>query len=314
LVGVARHHGARQDLARRALAAGCLLALALCAGAASGAPPRTLDAVIASCPTKREIAQFRRELSLTFEHDPSTARRCGMTLLRDRAYEALRVMRALTFTRPLPWTRRTLYDWLTHAVRGVRFRGDIDTSFCCSPARTIDVQAAYMDALSDPTYGWLDAHGGESLAALVAELVHEARHAQGKPHTCQAFDDATFSEAGAWGTEITYGLWLGLYAGSFVPLRYRDAALAGAQDDFAHICDLPRTSVAVALRGRSAVVRNDGGVALDHVWVATNVGVTRDVRKLAPQSSFVVALPRRATWARVAATTADPTPADNVAR
>ena len=241
-------------------------------------------------------------------------RRCGTTLLRERAYQALRVLKALRFSRPLPWTRRSLYDWFTHATKAVRFRGDIDTSFCCAPARTVNIEAAYMDALADPVRGWLDAKGGESLSALVADLVHEARHAEGKLHNCQAVDDATFAEAGAWGVEILYELWLGLYSTSFVPVRYRDAALAAAQDDFAHVCDVPRTSVSVALRGRSAVVRNDGGVPIAHIWLATNAGVTRDVKRLAPGGALTVTLPRRASWARVVGTTSDPVPADNVAR
>jgi hypothetical protein len=241
-----------------------------------------------------------------------------MTLLRERAYQALRVMKALRFSKRLPWTQRTLYGWFTHAVRGVRFRGDLDTSFCCEPARTIDIEAAYMDALDDPTRGWLDTGGADSLAGLVLEMVHEARHAEGKPHTCNAVDDATLAEGGAWSVEIMLDLWLGLYSTSFFDAhgqadRYRDAALRNAQESMDRICDLPMANVSVRLDGNTAIVRNGGGVPLLHVWVATNSGPPRDLRGVRAKSSVRLRLGSRPTWLRVVGTASDPTPADNVA-
>jgi hypothetical protein len=315
---VARHHHPRQDAARRALAAGCVLALAaLCAGSAGAAKPKTLDALIASCPSKAEVAAFNRDLRLSFENDPSEGQRCGMTLLRERAYQALRVMRDVRFTRGLPWTKRTLYGWFTQAVRGVRFRGDTDTSFCCDPARTVNVEAPFMDALADPNHGWLTSDDDESLSSLVVELVHEARHAEGKQHTCRALDDATLAESGAWSVETMYELWLGLYSTGFYDAsgwrdRYRSAAMRDAQTDMERICSLPIANVSVRRDGRIAVVRNDGGVALAHVWLATDSGPPHDLRDVAAHSTRRVRLPRRATWLRVVGTASDPHPADNV--
>jgi hypothetical protein len=237
-----------------------------------------------------------------------------MTLLRERGYQALRVLKALRFSRPLPWTDKQLYPWFRSAVRGVRFRGDSDTSFCCEPHGVVNIEALYMDALADPTHGWLDARGENSLAALVSDLVHEARHAEGKPHTCQAVDDATLAEGGAWNVEIMLEIWLGLYSTSFLSRAERDAALRDAQEDMAHVCALPRISVSVQLRGTRVLVRNAGGVALAQVWLATDAGVTRVLRAVPPRTTVAVQLPRRARWARVVATSADPLPADNVAR
>ena len=44
-----------------------------------------------------------------------------LTLLQARAYQVFRVMMAMRFSRPLPWTSKPLYDWFTLTVRGVRF-------------------------------------------------------------------------------------------------------------------------------------------------------------------------------------------------
>ena len=273
--------------------------------------------MITSCPSKAEIATFNRDLRLSFEHDPSEAQRCGMTVLRERAYQALRVMRDVRFTRRLPWTQRTLYSWFTRAVRGVRFRGDTDTSFCCDPARTIVIEAPYMDALADPDHGWLTRDDDPSLAALVVELVHEARHAEGKPHTCRALDDATLTEGGAWSVELMLELWLGMYSTGFYDAtgwrdRYRSAALRDAQEDMERICSLPVANVSVRRDGAVAVVRNDGGVALQHVWLATDVSPPYDLRGVRAHSTLRVRLTRRATWLRVVGMASDPRLGDNV--
>jgi hypothetical protein len=305
----------REQRGRAALLPVCfLLPLLLGAGASK---PETIDALIASCPSTAEIAQVNRDLRLSFENDPSEEQRCGMTLLRERAYQAFRAMRELRFTRRLPWTQRTLYGWFTNAVRGVRFRGDTDTSFCCDPARTIDIEAPFMDALADPGHGWLTRGGDGSLSELVVELVHEARHAEGFEHSCRALDDTSLAENGAWGVEIMLELWLGLYSTSFYDApgwrdRYRSAALRDAQADMDQICSLPVANVSVRRDGSVAVVRNEGGVPLAHVWLATDAGPPHDLQGVAAHSVRRVRLPRRATWLRVVGTASDPHPADNV--
>jgi hypothetical protein len=174
-----------------------------------------------------------------------------------------------------------------------------------------------MDALADPSHGWLTRDDDESLSGLLVELVHEARHAEGKVHTCRALDDTSLAESGAWTVEIMLELWLGLYSTGFYDApgwrdRYRSAALRDAQDDMERICSLPIANVSVRRDRRFAVVRNDGGVALAHVWLATDAGPPYDLRDVAPHSVRRVRLPRRATWLRVVGTAADPHPADNV--
>jgi hypothetical protein len=296
-----------------ALLAVCCLS---CTTAAQAQPPRTLDALTASCPSRAEIARLNKQLRISFEHDPSRARRCGMTLLRERAYQALRVMQSLRFDVPLPWTRQTLWGWFTNAVRGVRFRGDIDTSYCCAPPQTLNIEAQYMDALTGRARGWLDAHGDNSLAALVVDLVHEARHAEGPRHTCRAVDDATLEERGAWGAEISLELWLGLHSTSFFDApgareRYRDAALRNAQADMDHVCALPVADVSLRLDGATAVVVNNGGVTLARAWLATESG-NRALARVAPGIERRVTFARAPRWLRVVATASDPRPANNV--
>jgi hypothetical protein len=78
------------------------------------------------------------------------------------------------------------------------------------------------------------------------------------------------------------------------------------------ICSLPIANVSVRRDGRIAVVRNDGGVPLAHVWLASDAGPPQDLRDVAAHSTRRVRLPGRATWLRVVGTAADPRPGDNI--
>src|SRR5262249_17538185 len=107
--------------------------------AAADTATSPVDSLLAACPSAAEVAAVNGDLQLTFEGDPtagqlvctSAAGSADLTLLQRRVYGTLNAMKALSFSTPLPWTSNALYPWLVSAIDGIRFRNDIDTSFCC---------------------------------------------------------------------------------------------------------------------------------------------------------------------------------------
>src|SRR5919204_1081133 len=130
-----------------AIAAALLLAVPASARVTAGTSP--IEELVTSCPTAAQIADIDARLNVTFEADPTAGTNvCGTTRLRANVYRMLIAMQRLQFTKPLPWTSSTLWDWFTHAVTGVRFRDDIPYSFCCEPANTIDIRT--QTVVSEP--------------------------------------------------------------------------------------------------------------------------------------------------------------------
>jgi hypothetical protein len=201
----------------------------------------TIDDFFARCPTADEIAMVDGELSMSFEFplaserlfeanpdgsvdnepDPSAgqlvctaaAGSADLTAIQKRAYQSALVMRLLHFTQPLPWTDLQLYDWFVNAIDGLRFRDDIEFSFCCDPTGVINIQVrenaylAFSDRFMDPSYA-----GG--LVYTMILYIHEARHNEGFGHTCPSGDgnDKTVAEMGAWAVQYYTMLWLAQYS------------------------------------------------------------------------------------------------------
>jgi hypothetical protein len=94
-----------------------------------------------------------------------------LTLLQAQVYRVLTIMRRLTFDSALPWTSNSLFGWMISTIRGIRLRGDIDASFCCTPTDTIDIQTKNLAAINPGPgrdFRWL--------GTLMILFVHEARH------------------------------------------------------------------------------------------------------------------------------------------
>jgi len=182
-------------------------------------PPRppTVDEVLAGCPTAAQVASINADFKMSFEADltvgkfvcTATQGSVDLTLMQKRAYNILLVAKQITFSKPLPWTDKSLYAWLAGTIKGIRFRSDIPFSYCCQPANTIDIRVADNEYIV-LTDRWVDPRSGGGLRDTFVLLVHEARHNEGKPHTCGA-NDNTIGELGAWGVQYDLLTWLADY-------------------------------------------------------------------------------------------------------
>ncbi len=129
--------------------------------------PKWVEELIDDCPTTEQIAAINQQLDLLFETDPSsgmTARSAendsaNLTPTRRRVYMSLIVAQHLEFTDPLPWTELKLYNWLANSIEGIRFRDDIQNSFCCGPPGYINIRTtpstfhSFSDRWWDPATG-----------------------------------------------------------------------------------------------------------------------------------------------------------------
>ena len=205
----------------------------------------TIDDFFVRCPTSDEIASVDKDLNLQFETDPTAGKTvclgssgsADLTAIQKRAYQSVLVMKQLAFDAPLPWTNKTLYDWFISAIKGIRFRGDIQNSYCCEPAGMIDIAIASNSYLL-LTDRWVDPSLGGGLMDTMILFVHEARHNEGFVHTCpDGASDKTIAEMGAWGVQYFLFLWIAqhgerpfLRAPGNDPNAYRRLALQDALD------------------------------------------------------------------------------------
>jgi hypothetical protein len=202
------------------------LALAACSEHATAPVPTRVDELLASCPSASDVASINRDLVLTFTSDPTatqplscTAGRgsANLTVFQERVYQALLAIRIIPFDAPLPWTSKPLYTWLVAAIGGISFDSiQGGSSYCCAPARVIHINATSNScALGGTTTRWIASEMPCGLDALIAVIVHEARHSEGHPHTCGS-NDNTIDELGAWGVVYYLFRWFGEHTGTFL--------------------------------------------------------------------------------------------------
>ncbi len=176
----------------------------------------TVDEFFERCPTAKEIAALLADISITFEADPTKGTLAckesegsrDLTPLQKRAYQSVMIMKAIHFDTPLPWTGKGLYQWFIDAIDGIRVRADIGYSFCCEPTNVVNIQVAENSYIF-LTGRWIDPPMGGGLMDTMVLFVHEARHNEGYPHTCNAgADDKTVAEMGSWGVQYYLLQWL----------------------------------------------------------------------------------------------------------
>ncbi len=231
----------------------------------SPTPRPNIDSLLAVCPTAAQIQGINARLQLVFDADPSRALPLActaaagsgdLTYYQKRVYQALVAMQQIPFDAPLPWTSLPLYDWLVATIHGIHFRSDVGYSWCCEAGDRIVVQTAANQATDNSclTVGHSDrwvfpVYGGSSgcgMDAFIALLVHEARHNNGKPHTCQSTKDNTIAEMGSWGVQYYLFRWFAEHTGDYLTPAdgqpsisfYRDLARLNAfytcRDRFCH--------------------------------------------------------------------------------
>lgn len=176
-------------------------------------PAITVDDVLATCPTVDQINAINAIIDFQFDADPTAGSlvctansgSVDLTQLQERAYQAIIIMQRLQFTQPLPWTDQMLYNWFINTVRGIRFRDDIEYSFCCEPDGYINIGTSNLAALE--TNQWISPYTGTGLKGLMVLYIHEARHNEVGSHTCGDLDN-TIDELNAWGVQYYLNEWL----------------------------------------------------------------------------------------------------------
>ena len=91
------------------------------------AAPPTIEELLNRCPTPAELASVDSSVPVKFTSDPSAGVLVcraadgsrDLTLLQERAYQAVLMFTWIRFDAPLPWTNLTLDKWFAHAIGGV---------------------------------------------------------------------------------------------------------------------------------------------------------------------------------------------------
>jgi hypothetical protein len=208
------------------------------------AAPTALDRELAGCPTAADLASVA-DVKVFFQPaiaaPPFVCRSADgsadLSELQKKIYQQLIMMKRLRFSRPLPWTDKTLYEWFSSTVAVVEVDGYTGYSHADRARRWIylvydpnpEGKPAY------PEYRWY------SIASGISGMIHEARHIDGGPHTCTAVRDHTVAEMRADGAQNSYFTWLAEYSDpAVVPAEYKALELWLACTQRKKMCDEPK--------------------------------------------------------------------------
>jgi hypothetical protein len=201
--------------------------------------PITADSIMATCPSADEVAAIDARVDLHFELNPYPSKlvclasegSADLTLFERNVYNALRVMQALEFDEPLPWTDLSLYDWFTQAASGAIFSAGYQVSHCCSPEGLTYIQKNSF--FSEDTDQWIADGMQGGVRDLMVLLIHEARHSDtGIGHPCEPVNihDNNLEEMQAWAVQHYTLLWMADHAAEgFFTEGERDLSRAEAQ-------------------------------------------------------------------------------------
>jgi hypothetical protein len=181
----------------------------------------SIDRVLAACPSAADVALVAAALDLRFDAGSlagplvctAAAGSADLTFIQERTYQAVLLLRRISFSRALPWTDLSLYDWFVASIDGIIFRADFGgAGYCCNPARYMWINPLVLPL---PTNLWIGADAGlRGMENYVRALVHEARHVhpEHRRHNCPdgAFD-LNVAEGGAYAIEVRFIEWMALY-------------------------------------------------------------------------------------------------------
>ena len=185
----------------------------------------SIAAFLETCPPQDELAIIQADFPILFE----PARRFGdpaylcveptstMRVLSDQhiIMQALRVIRCMKLSRPLPWTDLHPYEWLKSKIGAIAVSYTASFNSCCHTVFPVSkpdgVQAITLQKASDALLRyrsqWRDASAGTGLGNLILLIFHEARHID-LPHNCGGIYDSSLEYMGAWGVQITMARYL----------------------------------------------------------------------------------------------------------
>ena len=215
-----------------------------------------IDSFLKQCPPQDELEILERDFPVLYEPargGPFVPYSCSGTISRGTAlsdaltvYQALRVIRHMKLSEPLPWTDLHPYEWLKSKIGAIIVSSTATYDHCChavdvsgKPEGTlaITIQKA-SDSLLEWRTSWVSPQAGVGLDGLVLLIFHEARHVD-VPHTCGS-GDATLDEMGAWGVQYTVAKWIAdrrIEIGTNISSYYQNAARGNAQLALGRICD-----------------------------------------------------------------------------
>lgn len=166
--------------------------------------------LIATCPTddpafatvKADFELRQNGVVLTTPLTCTSYATAPTSVLTDEliAYQVLRIAFHMSegTTGKLPWTSRSLYDWMKSAIAGINFKTEPGQLYCCD---LIDGKRYFsMSRLDD--FNRDQKRDWPGLASSLDFFLHEIRHTDGPGHTtgCPAFPNAT----GPAGCDATY--------------------------------------------------------------------------------------------------------------
>ncbi|MBU1050362.1 hypothetical protein KKG90_10105 [Candidatus Bipolaricaulota bacterium] len=184
-----------------------------------------IHSFLGTCPSLRELAILQSDFPIVLElslrvqepiytcYELSGAIRTPSDQLA--IIQALRVIRHMRLSRPLPWTDLHPYEWLKSRIGAIAVSDTASFNHCCHTVFPIGkpqgVQAMTLQKADDKLLAyrmvWRDPSAGTGMGNLILLILHEARHID-LPHDCDGIDDSSLRYMGAWGVQITVAQYL----------------------------------------------------------------------------------------------------------
>lgn len=199
--------------------------------------PKTVDALLATCPSAEEIAAIDAEITILVDPvvmaDPAeAAMACTVggseASARLALYNALRAMKLLRFDEAMPLLgSNNLYEW----VRDLGITLRISTQTISTGGGT-GINLAWVPMTHPHKRDWINPSSGTGLVGLVGLVVHEARHTTpggGYGHGCASgAKDTSYATGGAWAAQHDFFLWLSEHSLGYLSQYQRDNAQGAA--------------------------------------------------------------------------------------
>ncbi len=184
-----------------------------------------IHSFLETCPSPRELAILQSDFPIVLElsvrvHEPVYTCREPSSAIRTASdqltiIQALRVIRHMRLSRPLPWTDLHPYEWLKSKIGAIAVSDTASFNYCCHTVFPIGkpqgVSAMTLQKADDKLLAyrmvWRDPSAGTGLGNLLLLILHEARHID-LPHDCEGIYDSSLNYMGAWGVQITVAQYL----------------------------------------------------------------------------------------------------------